>query len=190
MDEAAIEPVPARQFKRWHRIALAALLGVILGLALTVWTVRSASLGGDTQIGPWSTSTATGSPDAGPRLRAAVALRGLLALTAREAVYLNATTDSAARPLDGGCSYRLAGAAPAARWWSITAYDSDGYLIATPASRYSVGSAGNAVIDATIGPEGRITTIAGQPFELTLRAYNPEPSLLSGEMPVITRLSC
>lgn len=190
MDEAVVEPEPQKRFKLWHRIALAALLGIVLGLILTAWAVRGSPLGGDTQIGPWSTSSATGSADAGPRLRAVVALRGLLALTSREAIYLNATTDNAGRPLDGGCSYRLAGAAPAARWWSITAYDAKGYLIATPASRYSVGSAGNEAIDATVGPDGRITTLAGQPFELTLRAYNPEPSLLSGEMPVITQLSC
>ncbi|RHW17335.1 DUF1214 domain-containing protein [Sphingomonas gilva] len=194
MDEAVTEPppeqAPRRSLKLWHRILIAALVGVVLGLLLTVWAVRGSGMGGDRQIGPWSTSTATGSADAGPLLRARVALRGLLALTAREAVYLNATADSAARPLDGGCTYRLAGAAPAARWWSITAYDSEGYLIGTPAARYSIGGAGDAAIDATVGPDGRITTLPGQPFELTLRAYNPEPSLLSGEMPVITRLSC
>lgn len=194
MDEAATEPPPEqtvrRSLKLWHRIVLVVLLGVVLGALLTVSVVRGSGMGGDRQIGPWSTSDATGSESAGPLLRARVALRGLLALTAREAVYLNAATDSAGRPLDGGCTYRLAGAAPAARWWSITAYDSDGYLIATPAARYSIGSAGDAAIDATVGPDGRITTLPGQPFELTLRAYNPQPSLLSGELPVITRLSC
>lgn len=190
IEEGPVQPAPPARFKRWHRILLAILIGVILGVLLTFWTVRGASLGGDTRIGPWSTSTATGSADAGPRLRAVVAMRGLLALTSREAIYLNAATDSAGRPLDGGCTYRVAGAAPAARWWSITAYDGAGYLIATPAGRYSVGGAGNAPIDATIGPDGRITTLAQQPFELTLRAYGPEPSLLTGEMPVITRLSC
>lgn len=190
MTESTADPAPQGRFKLWHRIALAAVIGIVLGLLLTFWAVRGGGMGGDARIGPWSTSTATGSAEAGPLLRATVALRGLLALTAREAVYLNAATDSAGRPLDGGCSYRLAGAAPAARWWSLTAYGADGYLIETPASRYSVGSAGSAAIDTTVGPDGRITTLAGQPFELTLRAYNPEPSLLGGEMPVITRLSC
>lgn len=190
MTEIAADPVPQPRFKLWHRILLAAVTGVILGLLLTFWAVRGGGMGGDTQIGPWSTSTAIGSAEAGPRLRAVVALRGLLALTAREAIYLTATTDSAGRPLDGGCTYRVAGAAPAARWWSITAYGADNYLIATPAARYSVGSAGNAAIDTTVGPDGRITMLKGRPFDLTLRAYNPEPSLLSGEMPVITRLSC
>ena len=147
-------------------------------------------MGGDVKIGPWTTSTAAGSEDAGPRLRAVVALRGLLALTAREAIYLTAATDSAGRPLDGGCTYRVAGAAPPARWWGLPPNRANNYLIATPASRYSAGSAGNAAIDTTVGPDGGITTLKGQPFDLTLRAYNPEPSLLSGDMPVITRLSC
>lgn len=190
MTEAVVEEAPRRSLKLWHRILIASLLGVVIGGLLTAWAVRSDGMGGDRQIGPWTTSDATGSADAGPLLRARIALRGLLALTAREAIYLNAATDSAGRPLDGGCTYRIAGAAPAARWWSITAYDADGYLIATPAGRYSIGSAGDAAIDATVGPDGGITTLKGNPFELTLRAYNPEPSLLSGEMPVITRLSC
>lgn len=190
MTDAAVEEAPRPSLKLWHRILIASLLGAVLGGLLTVWAVRGSGMGGGTRIGPWTTSSATGSSDAGPLLRAQVALRGLLALTAREAIYLNADADSAGRPLDGGCTYRLAGAAPAARWWSITAYDAEGYLIATPAGRYSIGSAGDAAIDATVGPGGGITTLAGQPFELTLRAYNPQPSLLSGEMPVITRLSC
>lgn len=193
MTEIAADPAPQPRFKLWHRIALAAVIGVLLGLLLTFWAVRGGGMGGDVRIGPWSTSSATGSADAGPLLRARVALRGLLALTAREAIYLTANTDSAGRPLEGGCTYRVAGAAPPARWWSITAYGADNYLIPTPASRYSVGSAGSAgsaAIDTTVGPDGRITTLHGQPFDLTLRAYNPEPSLLSGEMPVITRLKC
>lgn len=116
-------------------------LGAALGLLAAVHTVRTGALGSTVSIGPWRTGLDFGAADASARTRAVVALRGLLALPAREARYYTAATDTAGRPLDGRCRYRVTGGVLPGRWWSITLYDRDGYLVANPAHRFSVESA-------------------------------------------------
>ena len=123
------------------RYALTILLGTALGVVLAIHVVRTGAFASDVRIGPWQTGRDFGSADASARTRAVVALRGLLALPAKEARYYTADTDSAGRPLDGRCRYRVAGGSLPARWWSLTLYDPDGYLVANPAGRYSVESA-------------------------------------------------
>jgi hypothetical protein len=115
-----------------------------------------------------------------------VAAAGPLALNRSEAIYWSATEDSQGDPLMRGKSYRLTGEKPDARWWSITAYDEEGFLIPNLAGRYSVNSA-----NVTYSREGRFEVRIGQPkqernwlpvdgsgsFYLTLRLYQPGPSL-------------
>lgn len=69
--------------------------------------------------GPWTTSSNTGSRDANPWERAAIALAGLYALSREEAIYFTAFTDSHGKPLRGDCRYRVRGAPPPARWWRV-----------------------------------------------------------------------
>ena len=123
------------------RYVVTAVIGAALGIAAAAYTVRAGALGSDVNIGPWSTGRDLGTADASARTRAIVALKGLLALPAREARYYTATTDDAGRPLDGRCRYRVDGSALPARWWSLTLYDSDGYLVANRQGRFSVESA-------------------------------------------------
>ncbi|WP_373486816.1 DUF1214 domain-containing protein, partial [Blastomonas sp.] len=121
----------------------------------------------------------------------------------REAIYFNASTDSADAPLSGRCRYRVRGQAVAARWWSLTLYDSKGYLIANQADVYSLGSAAlspdeaddwSLVIGRAREGDHWIPVASAEPFELTLRAYHPAPELLAGrgtaQLPVIERLGC
>ena len=75
---------------------------------------------------------------ASPYLRAYVAVHGLLALGREETIYYTATNDSEGQTLDGNCSYRVEGRDLPARWWGITAYGADDFLIPNPADRYSV----------------------------------------------------
>ena len=76
--------------------------------------------------------------------RAETASVGLGANTPREAMYPIALTDAARQPLTGSTAYRMVfrrGQAPPARaFWSLTLYDSSGYLVANPAHRYAIGS--------------------------------------------------
>jgi len=175
------------------RIVLALILGIAIGLGAAWWSLRAGIGAFEMRSGPWVTSQNFGSVDATDRERAIVAVRGLMALTASEAIYLNATTDSEGRVLDGGCRYRIAGPPLPARWWSVTAYGTDSHLIPNPGHAYSMGGDGADPVLAIVGPQAganEVVTRSGEPFELTVRAYGPDAGLFDGPLPEIERLSC
>ena len=163
------------------RLLGAVVLGIALGLGSLYWSIMSLSGTHAIQNGPWTTSLETGGVNAGMYLRAFVALTGLLALNKDETIYYGADRDSAGDALDAACAYRIEGRDPDARWWSITLYGTDHYLIANPANRYSVGKSnvaraadGGFVIrlSATPEPNNWIPT-SPDGFQITLRLYNP-----------------
>ena len=175
------------------KFVFALILGIAVGLGATWLSLRAGISAFEERSGPWITSREFGSAEAGNRARSIVAVRGLMALPASEAIYFNAATDSAGEPLDGGCRYRVSGPPLAARWWSVTAYGVDAHLIPNPGHAYSSGGDGAEPVLTQIGPDsglGEIATRDGEPFELTLRAYGPGGDLLDGELPEIERLSC
>lgn len=185
------------------RYGLMLVVGLALGIGVAVVQLRQSFASMGIENGPWRTGEKVGTADASVATRATVALRGLLALPEREAIYFNAATDSAGRPLQGKCRYTVSGGAMDARWWSLTLYDSKGYLIPNPSSVYSVGSAalspeeaGKWQIEIARKKTGAhwIAMPADQPFELTLRAYHPSPQLLaqrgSVTLPRIDRGEC
>lgn len=184
-----------------YGIMLAA--GLALGSGAAVLQLKQSFAAMGIENGPWRTGEKVGTADASVATRATVALRGLLALPEREAIYFNASTDSQGRKLEGRCSYRVSGGAVDARWWSLTLYDSKGYLIANPERAYSVGSAamapgeaGNWSVDIARQRTGShwIAMPDDQPFELTLRAYHPSSKLLANRgsvsLPRIERGEC
>ncbi len=167
------------------KILAVLVVGTGLGLAATWFTVIRGSMGGEVADGPWHTSLAVGSAQGGAYLRAAVAVHGLLALNRSETIYYTATADSSGAALDGHCRYALAGRDPPTRWWSITAYGADDYLIDNPAGIYSASR--NSIVRRSDG--GFIVTVgkARAPgnwipvgdgrFSLSLRLYNPAPEI-------------
>lgn len=189
------------------RYALVLVLGAGLGAGVAVAQLRQGLADAGVANGPWRTAEGLGTADATLTTRALVALRGLLALPDREAIYYTASEDSAGQPLDGRCSYAVSGGTMPTRWWSITVYDSAGYLIPNPAGRHSIGSAALPpeaqgdwqvlIADAApSGSEAAAVVPIGRPgpFELTLRAYHPRPALLANRatvpLPRIERLEC
>ena len=153
--------------------------------------------------GPWRTSATTGSADANPYERAAVALAGLYALTRDEAIYYTAFTDSSGERLRGECRYQVRGTPPPARWWSITAYDADHYLVPNAAGIYARNAntlplAADGRYTLTLSSDA--TADSGLPipvsgaFSLTLRLYNPASQVLAQldtlALPTITREHC
>ena len=179
------------------------VLGVALGAGSLWTTIRFMSESQFVTNGPWRTSLATGSEEAGPYLRLVIALGGLLALKREEAIYFVAATDSSGEPLRGACTYRVRGAQPRARWWSITAYGDDFYLIPNDQGVYSASPANLSlagderfVVDVGPGPAGenRIPTGAARHFDLTLRLYNAGPEVAADptgiELPAIEKVGC
>ncbi len=156
----------------------------------------------DIAVGPWRASTRVGSAQADAFLRAAVALNGLLALNHEETIYFTATADDAGHALSGRCRYRVVGRDPDTRWWSLTVYGADRFLVPNPAHRYSAtrntvsrDSAGVYTIrlGGTAQPGDWIALPAGR-FILTLRAYNPGPALAArpreAQLPAIVAERC
>lgn len=188
----------------WFAVRLAGglVLALALGLGSAYWSVMS--LRGEHAIknGPWTTSLATGGIDADGYTRAFVALTGLLALNKDEAIYYGASSDSNGADLDADCAYRIEGSDPDARWWSITLYADDNYLIPNPANRYSVSQSnvvraadGTFVIrlSSTEEPNNWIAT-SPDGFQITLRLYNPGASVkndpASAVLPSIVKEAC
>jgi hypothetical protein len=184
------------------KIFLVLALGTVLGLAATWASVIRGTMGGNVSDGPWGTSLYIGSSEGGPYLRARIAVHGLLALSRQETVYYSAARDSDGNVLDGNCSYRIEGRDPPARWWSITAYGADDFLIPNAAERYSISM--NSVTRRADGTfvvtlskqqaESNWIPVAGTRFDVTIRLYNPESTVIADPahvgLPTIRKASC
>jgi len=139
--------------------------------------------------------------------RAQIAVLGLGANTPDEAIYPTALTDSTGALLNGANDYRMVfspGAAPPTRYfWSLTVYDSNGYLAPNPIDRYSIGPSHPPLVKK---PDGSIVVVLGpdEPteaevnwlpttnagFRLNLRLYGPREAALDGRWapPPVTRV--
>jgi len=178
------------------------VVGTALGLLATWASVVRGTMSGNVSSGPWRTSLYTGSSEGGPYLRANIAVHGLLALSREETMYYTAASDSEGKALDGHCTYRIEGRDPPTRWWSITAYGADDFLIPNTADRYSISM--NSVARRADGSfairlserqaEGNWIPVATGPFNLTIRLYNPQASVVADPaqvlLPAIKRESC
>ena len=195
------------------RYFLCSALGLAIGVSIAVLQVRGGISGGTITNGPWTTARTYGTAGASALVRAQVALGGLLALPAKEAMYFNASVDSAGAPLEGRCAYKVEGfvfkngGAIDARWWSITLYNQAGYLVVNPQRRHSIGS--GSIGPVTLAPTSKwsftvapkapsdakwISTGGIARFDLTLRVYHPGPAVLATPdkvtLPTITKMGC
>ncbi len=177
-------------------------LGLIAGL-LSGWWAITGGMGGESYSG-WYGSRVTGSTDAGPWLRARVAISGLLALNRSQAVYFTRKTDDSGEPLREACRYRVTGGALPGKWWSVTVYAADNYLplnddnaLSFDATEVASDALGqwSAILSPT-RPQGEAwasTNKAGN-FDITLRIYQPEKraqdDFASIPMPKVTKLGC
>lgn len=164
---------------QWIGLALAAAVtGAVLARPVIGWTLDRTAL----RNGPWRTSLTTGAAAANPYERAAVAIAGLYALAREETVYYTAFEDSGGRTLDARCEYELAGRPLPARWWSVTMYGADHYLVDNAAGIYSrhaanLAAAGDGSYVVAISPRPQPANWLPAPaqgaFSVTLRLYNP-----------------
>ncbi len=158
----------------------------------------------------WSiTPPGIGTVAASDEIRAGVALAGLGALPAEEAVYWSATLDSARAPLDGANRYRLTIPAdvPARAFWSLSVYEQlpDGRLfyLDNPIDRFAIGNRTPGLIRnadgsltlqlASAAPEltaNWLPVPKQGAFTLIFRAYLPGPAILDGtwRLPAVERV--
>ncbi|MGD0856348.1 MAG: DUF1214 domain-containing protein [Dehalococcoidia bacterium] len=183
--------------KRSVKVVLVVLailvLGFGLGIGSAVLGFDAVALAGFVNNGPWQTNLAIGNEKADPYLRAAIAVHGLLALSQSETIYYTALKDSDGGLLNADCTYRIEGKAPDARWWSITAYGADELLIPNvECYSYSMNNLtpdSNGVYTVYVSKtrhSGAWLPLGDQPgFSLSLRLYNPGPSVHSNPGKVV-----
>lgn len=185
----------------WAKAATISI-GLIVGL-LSGWWAITGGMGGQNYAG-WYGSSVTGSADAGPWLRARVAISGLLALNKSQAIYLTRKTDGDGAPLREECQYRVSGGPLPGQWWSVTVYAADNFLplndddaLSFDATEVNSDAAGNwtALLGPRRPPEGAwASTRNSDIFDITLRIYQPsaaaQADLGSIPLPKVTRLSC
>lgn len=189
--------------RRFAFVTLAVVAGLALGIGSAVWAARTPILGDMVRVGAWRADLSAGSRDAGLYSRARVALIGLLALDRSETIYFVADSDDEGRKLDGACRYVVEGRAPSARWWSLTVYGADYFLVENPERKFSV-NARSALVDrngrfrikisAKPQPDPHIAVPSAGPFVLNLRLYNPSLELAQNPssliVPAIRREAC
>jgi hypothetical protein len=140
-------------------------------------------------------------------LRAAVALIGLAANPTVDAVYIAALFDANNDKLEGSRSYVLHfnkdEFPPANAFWSLTAYDHEGFMISNPLNRFGIRSRDaveyneDGSLDIYFAPacppeapeSNWIPSIAGS-VALQMRLYSPAEAYLNGtwKPPVIQRI--
>lgn len=129
--------------------------------------------------------------------RAIVAQLGLGANLPEDAIYPLNLGDSTGKPLDGSNKYRLhfeKGSEPLARaFWSVTLYDSNGFQVANRLNRFAVSSwmpfqrNADGSLDLYFqhdspgsGKENNWLPAPTGPFNLCMRLYAPDSSVLNG----------
>lgn len=190
--------------KKPVKIILGILIALVLGSGIGVGSAILAYEGtvnaNSINNGAWLTKLAAGSQNADPYTRAWIAVHGLFALNQSETIYYSAFSDDSGQPFNGDYTYRIEGKAPDARWWSITLYGADDFLIPNAQNRYSYS--GNRVIydqsgkftiyvSKTEKPGNWLPLGVQKKFRLSLRLYNPGDSVRMNpttvELPHIVR---
>lgn len=114
-----------------------------------------------------------------------------------DAVYIGSSADGGGKALDGSMSYRMhfeaSNLPPVLAFWSVTAYDKDGYFIANPINRYAIGDRDRLkfnpdrslelyIQNENPGPDRESNWLpSGKgPFNLMLRLYWPTQAILDG----------
>ena len=186
------------------KASVAAAIGVALGLWASRAILDDGGPFGVVAIGPWSAAAKAGSLAADPYTRAILERSGEIPLALGEGLQLVARVDDARRPLDARCSYRVGSRAPAARYWTLSLVDREGFPVENAAGRYGFrsseilrdGDGGFSIFVSASAHGGNWLPIgAPDPFALVLRLYDSPLSATAGGIeksaaPSIVREGC
>lgn len=180
------------------------LLAAAIGLGATWMTLTRGVAFGALSIGAWTAWPRSGSVDIDPYARAAIARSGALPLGTGDGVAFYARADDGGNTFDGRCDFVVSGMTPAARYWTLTLYDTAGRLVANTVDRHGFTSAeilrditGRFAI--TVGPRARpgnwLSSGGAERFVLVWRLYDTPIGVASqinkeGPMPSIVRKGC
>jgi hypothetical protein len=183
---------------------LALCIAAVVGVGAT-WmaTTRGTELGTLT-IGGWTARPRTGTSDVDPYSRATITRNGELPIGTGDGIAFTARADDRKRPLDGRCDVVVSGVTPAARFWTLTLYDSKGHLVANSLQRYGFTSqeivrAADGSFEIRIASRSRagnwLPTGGIERYSLMLRLYDTPVGVATrtqrdAPMPQIATVGC
>ncbi len=109
--------------RKLANISIIFAIGLGVGGTSAWMAVRADNSFGSVKIGQWTSWPLAGSADADPYTRARVAKDGSVPLGAAEGLAFYLTTDQFGKPLDRECQYKIVGATPPARLWTLSTQD-------------------------------------------------------------------
>ncbi len=186
------------------KVALACVIGLVVGLWATLFSLRNGSSFDTVRIGPWIVSEKAGTSEADPYTRAAIERSGEIPLGLGEGLQFIARVDDAGAPLDPRCVYLVGHKTPPARYWTLSLIDRRGFPVENPAARYGFRSSeilrdahgGFIVAVSAEAHSGNWLPIGSKNrFALALRLYDSPVSATAeaidkDSLPGIVRESC
>ena len=156
-------------------------VAAIVGLGATYLALTRGAAFGALSIGSWTAWPKTGTQEADPYARATIARTGQLPIALGDGVSFAVQADDDGKPLDGRCDVILSGITPAARFWTLTLYNSDGELVANSVNRYGFTSQeiarhADGSFEIVVGPRANpgnwLATGGVERYALVLRLYD------------------
>jgi hypothetical protein len=183
---------------------LALAIATAVGLGLTWTTATRGTDLGTLTIGSWTARPRTGTSDIDPYARASIARSGELPIGTGDGVTFTATTDDNKKLLDGRCDVVVSGVTPAARFWTLTLYDTKGRLVPNTLQRYGFTSQevvrnADGAFEVRIAARSRagnwLPTSALERYVLMLRLYDTPVGVATrtqkdAPMPTIATVGC
>lgn len=114
------------------------VVSILIGGGVAVYEIRTWKNSSQVSIAHWQTIGKDKDVNSDELLSIAqIAVYATYPLTKKEVIYLNTSEDSEGNPIDAASEYVIEGKKFDARYWSITAYDQDGFLIPNKLNNYS-----------------------------------------------------
>jgi hypothetical protein len=183
------------------------IIGATLAFLTTILILDAVAKSETRTVNGWSSIRKAGQPGNGLLVRAALQKALPVVNVFEEAAYWTAAVDGAGRRFSGENVYRLhfppGQLPPNNAFWSLTATDPVGYMVANPIGRSSVDDHSGLVtnadgsVDILLQPQepsgpaqNWLPTPTGR-FKLMLRAYLPGVAIVDGtyEVPPVVRVS-
>ena len=183
---------------------LVCALGLAMGLLASAYSLSGLSPFDRVHLGPWALEAHAGSPDADPYTLARLERSGEIPIAVGEGLQMIARADDDGRPLDARCAYKVGPHVPAARYWTLSVVDPDGWPIENPARRYGFRSseilrAGDGsfliTVAADVQPGNWLPIGRRGRFTLVLRLYDTPLGAAAGAIdastaPRVERAGC
>jgi hypothetical protein len=183
---------------------LALIVATVVGLGATWMTATRGTDLGTLTIGAWTARPRTGTSEIDPYARASIARSGELPIGTGDGIAFTATTDDQKKPLDGRCDVVVSGVTPAARFWTLTLYDTKGRLVPNALQRYGYTSqeivrAADGAFEIRLASRSRagnwLPTSALERYVLMLRLYDTPVGVATrtqrdAPLPVIATVGC